>query len=115
MAVKGRFRATRAPYPRHSCKGWLRNWDIACNVALGGFLFAVGMVCVLLLLVMVTICAFCFKVSAGVRMKQDTHSATDDAIPLTTGVGKEWLNGSRFCSGWLDDFAAALSVCLIPS
>lgn len=28
-------------------------------------------------------------------MKHDTHSAADEAIPFTTGVGRECLNGSR--------------------
>lgn len=40
-----------------------------------------------------TICAFCLRTSAGVSMKHDTASAVDEAIPLIIGLGREWVNG----------------------
>jgi hypothetical protein len=39
------------------------------------------------------ICAFCFRTSAGVRMRHDTISAVEDAIPCIMGVGRECVNG----------------------
>ena len=41
-----------------------------------------------------TICAFCFRTSAGVRIKHDTSSPVEDATACMTGVGK-----SRFPEG----------------
>ena len=34
-----------------------------------------------------TICAFCLRTSAGVRMKQETSSAMEEAAEWMTGVG----------------------------
>lgn len=34
-----------------------------------------------------TICAFCLMTSAGVRIAQDTSSASDEAAAWMTGVG----------------------------
>lgn len=34
-----------------------------------------------------TICAFCFRTSAGVRMRQETSSPVDEARAWRTGVG----------------------------
>ena len=34
-----------------------------------------------------TTCAFCLRTSAGVRMKQETSSATDEAAECINGVG----------------------------
>lgn len=38
-----------------------------------------------------TICAFCFITSAGVRMAQDTSSASEEAAAWITGVGSKPL------------------------
>lgn len=45
--------------------------------------------------IVLIICAFCLRTSAGVSMKHDTASAVEDAIALITGIGREWLNGRR--------------------
>ena len=34
-----------------------------------------------------TICAFCFRTSAGVRMRHDTNSPVEEARACITGVG----------------------------
>lgn len=63
-----------------------------------------------------TICAFCFSTSAGVRMKQETSSAEEDAIAWTTGVGREWVKGRMLVleeSGL--DLEDAFNAYLIPS
>lgn len=41
-----------------------------------------------------TICAFCFRTSAGVRIRQETISAVDEAMAWIIGVGREWVKGS---------------------
>lgn len=41
------------------------------------------------------ICAFCLRTSAGVSMKHDTASAVEEAIALMMGLGREWVNGRR--------------------
>jgi hypothetical protein len=48
-------------------------------------------------------------------MKQETHSAVEDAIACTTGVGRECVNGRRFFAGFEEYDAAELSVCLMHS
>lgn len=62
-----------------------------------------------------SICAFCFRTSAGVRMKHDTDSAAEDAMAWTTGVGSECVNGRRLFSGFGDEEEAELRTYLIPS
>ena len=76
MAVNGRFLAASAVYPLHNCVGLL-NFRSAVIVALpskslldedieGEEDFR-------------TICAFCLRTSAGVRMKQETNSPVEEA------------------------------------
>lgn len=48
-----------------------------------------------LLCVVLTICAFCLRTSAGVSMKHDTASAVEEAIALIIGLGSECVNGRR--------------------
>ena len=36
-----------------------------------------------------TICAFCLRTSAGVRMRHDTNSPVEEAIEWVIGVGNE--------------------------
>lgn len=69
--VKGKLRATSAVYPLQSRKGLLRNLDRTWSVVLWLQRFEPRAA---------TICAFCFNTSAGVRMKQETSSAEEDAI-----------------------------------
>lgn len=90
--VKGRFLATRALYPLQSWDGCDLNFCSVINVAL--FLIIEELVVVVLVLeeeeeegLVVTIWAFCFSTSAGVRMKQDTSSAVDEARASRTGIG----------------------------
>jgi hypothetical protein len=45
--------------------------------------------------VVLIICAFCLRTSAGVSMKHDTASAVEEAIALMMGLGREWVNGRR--------------------
>lgn len=52
------------------------------------------------------------------RMKQDTHSAAEEAMPFITGVGRECLNGSKLvveASLELCFVADELRMCFIPS
>lgn len=72
IAVKGKFLAARAVYPLQSWDGCDWNFCRVINVAL--FLIEEAV-----LEDLVTIWAFCFSTSAGVRMKQDTSSAVDEA------------------------------------
>lgn len=62
-----------------------------------------------------TICAFCFSTSAGVRMKQETSSAEEDAIELIMGVGREWVKGRMFLEESVLYLADALSTDFIAS
>lgn len=82
--MNGRFRAASAVYPLHSCVGLL-NFLKAVIVALPSktLLPLDGPV-----LDFRTICAFCLRTSAGVRMKQETSSPVEEAIECTIGVGK---------------------------
>lgn len=63
----------------------------------------------------VTICAFCFRTSAGVRMKHETHSAAEEASPLMTGVGR--VNGRGFLTIEPSPsfVASECRMCLTPS
>ena len=80
MAVKGRFLATRAVYPRHN---WFGRWNFL-NASTVAFLskaleddeadFF-------------TIWAFCLRTSAGVRMKQETSSPIQEAAEWIKGAG----------------------------
>lgn len=71
IAVKGKFLAARAVYPLQSWDGCDLNLRSVINVAL--FLMED------VLEDLETIWAFCFRTSAGVRMKQETSSAVDEA------------------------------------
>lgn len=106
--MKGRFRATSAVYPLHSLVGWRRNWDSTLNVALCLRVPAAGDRAVI-------ICAFCLRTSAGVRMKQETDSAMEEAMPWMTGVGRGWVNGRRFFSGVGEDEEEVVRSCLMVS
>ena len=44
-----------------------------------------------------TICAFCLMTSAGVRMAQETSSATEDAVAYIRGVGISPFGGLDVC------------------
>lgn len=84
MAVKGRFLAARAVYPLQSWDGCDLNFCSVINVALLFFFLIEELVVVVVVVMLleedlVTIWAFCFSTSAGVRMKQDTSSAVDEA------------------------------------
>lgn len=67
----------------------------------------------------VTICAFCFRTSAGVRMKHDTHSAIEEAMLFMTGAGRECLNGKRLPPVVVESLeflvAAEFRMCFMPS
>lgn len=78
--MKGRFLASSALYPRHNRVGFLLNPLIIFNVTEGPP-FRVGVD------EDTTTCAFCFRTSAGVRMKQETHSAREEEMAWTKGVG----------------------------
>lgn len=72
IAVKGKFLAARAVYPLQSWDGCVLNFCSVIDVAL--FLMEDAV-----LEDLVTIWAFCFRTSAGVRIKQETSSAVDEA------------------------------------
>ena len=72
--MKGRLRPANAVYPRHNAKGFDRNFESVWIVAWVGD-------------PALTICAFFLITSAGVRMAQDTSSASEDALAWITGVG----------------------------
>lgn len=71
--MNGKFRASSALYPRHSRVGFLLNPLITCSVTEGPPL-RVGVD------EDTTTCAFCLRTSAGVRMKQETHSAREEEM-----------------------------------
>ena len=80
--MKGRLRPASAVYPFHSWAGEL-NFRRAIKVAVPSKAL-VGVVEEVFL----TICAFCLRTSAGVRMRQETSSPVEEARAWATGVGR---------------------------
>lgn len=79
IPVNGRFRAASAVYPFHNFVGCRRNCARTFFVALIPVAWEGPE----------TICAFCLRTSAGVRMKQETSSAVLEAAVWAMGCGRE--------------------------
>ena len=107
MAVKGKLRPASAVYPLHNCAGLL-NFLSAVMVALPSnallFVFSIDDVDENFR----TICAFCFRTSAGVRIRQETSSATEEARACTMGTGRSGLLEGRVgLVLWRNNFVAS--------
>ena len=63
-----------------------------------------------------TICAFCFKTSAGVRMKHDTSSPVEEASACMTAVGNNGVpEGRQGLVVWRTDLVASYVVKNAPA
>lgn len=63
-----------------------------------------------------TICAFCLRTSAGVRMKHDTSSPVEEASACMTGVGKSGFpEGREGLVVWRMDLVASYVVKNAPA
>ena len=87
MAVNGKFLPASKSQPRHSCTGLL-NFLSAATVALPSKILLLVFTGEVFDEDLRTICAFCFRTSAGVRMKHDTISAVEEAMAFITGAGR---------------------------